>query len=537
MATRWQLIFVTLCTLLPAPLARADTFGSGTNTFDIQFVEIGDPGNPGDTGESGGYLPDPPGAGAVDYVYNIARYEISRDMITKANAVGGLGITLQDMTGIGGNSSSKPATGINWLEAVTFVNWLNSSSGHPKAYKVNGNSFDVWQPSDAGYDRDNLFRNSLAHYFLPSADEWYKAAYYDPDANDGDGGYWRYPTGRDTEPNPVASGTSAGTAVFLQGLEAGPAVITQAGGRSPYGVMGLGGNVQEWEETEEDLVNDGNSTRRGFRGGYWDSDFVELSASLRLSHPMTGAGPYTEYGFRVASVAPPSLPGDFNENGQLDSEDLDLQAQVIMGQPGGPEYDLNNDDVVDYADREIWVEELKNTWIGDANLNGEFNSGDMVQVFSRGKYETGQSAGWEDGDWNGDTVFGSGDMVAAFVAGGYEKGLRPGGPNPAVSAVPEPASVTLLVTVLIGLASFRRRLGLRARCDLSRYDLCLRFGSLRKPSHRDDRNLARRQAVARTLRRSGAPYHRWTTLSQITKTEAEVISHSLCPGESAESES
>ena len=67
----------------------------------------------------------------------------------------------------------------------------------------------------------------------------------------------------------------------------------------------------------------------------------------------------------------------------------------------------------------MWVDDLKNTWIGDANLNGEFNSGDMVQVFARGKYETLETAGWEDGDFNGDTLFGSGDMVAAFVGGGY----------------------------------------------------------------------------------------------------------------------
>ena len=124
--------------------------------------------------------------------------------------------------------------------------------------------------------------------------------------------------------------------------------------------------------------------------------------------------------------------------------------------PGDLAYDLNDDDLVNFADRQVWVNDLKNTWIGDANLNGEFNSGDMVQVFSRGKYEKPETAGWEDGDWNGDTVFGSSDMVAAFVGGGYEKGLKHG-PNPAVSAVPEPSSLVLALIGAMGLVGVVRR--------------------------------------------------------------------------------
>jgi len=65
--------------------AHADTFGSGANSFQIDFVTIGDPGNPPDAN------PNP--AGAVSYEYRIGTYEISEQMIDKANSLGGLGIT------------------------------------------------------------------------------------------------------------------------------------------------------------------------------------------------------------------------------------------------------------------------------------------------------------------------------------------------------------------------------------------------------------------------------------------------------------
>ena len=113
----------------------------------------------------------------------------------------------------------------------------------------------MWQSGDTGYNPNNLYRNSEAYYFLPSVDEWYKAAYYDPNGNGGSGVYFSYPTGSDTVPTPVASGTAANTAVYGQSFFKVPADITQAGGLSPYGTMGQGGNVMEWEETDLDLVN------------------------------------------------------------------------------------------------------------------------------------------------------------------------------------------------------------------------------------------------------------------------------------------
>jgi len=253
--------------ILPAQSARADTigFGSGANQFNMEFVEIGAPGNAADT------TGDPNPAGAVPYVFNMGKFEVSEDMINKANAEGTLGITT-DTPG-----ANKPATSVSWNQAARFVNWLNTSQGFSPAYKFanqpgdggyNANAdIELWTGSDAGFDSSNPFRNTGARYFLPSVDEWYKAAYYDPVSDS----YFDFPTGSDTAPTPVANGTAAGTAVYGQPIEQGPADIMDAGGLSPFGIMGQGGNVFEWEETEFDLTNDTVSSARGIRGGNWTS--------------------------------------------------------------------------------------------------------------------------------------------------------------------------------------------------------------------------------------------------------------------------
>ena len=154
-------------------------------------------------------------------------------------------------------------------------------------------TFELWSPSDAGCDPNNLYRNNLAHYVLPSVDEWYKAAYYDPT----NGLYYDYPTGS----NMRADGRRwralrPGTAVYAQ---SGPADIMLAGGLSPYGTMGQGGNVEQWEETDYDGVNNGSSCCE-FRGGFWASVAINLSNLAR-----GGSTPNSEnsnFGFRIASV-------------------------------------------------------------------------------------------------------------------------------------------------------------------------------------------------------------------------------------------
>jgi hypothetical protein len=272
----------------------ADDFGSGVNSFSIEFVVIGDPGNPADT--TG--VPNP--AGSVPYSYRIGKYEISEQMIDKANALGALGITK------GTRGPDKPATSVSWFEAAQFVNWLNTSTGSLPAYKFDAaGEFQLWTPADPGYNAANPFRNTQAQYFLPSADEWYKAAFYDPATDT----YSDFSNGSDTPPVPVASGTAPNTAVYDQPFVQGPADIMLAGGASPFGTVAQAGNVWEWDETAVDLVNDDPYETRGYRGADWLSggsgNPVSLSSSFRHFARLPDAS-VGVIGFRVVSIPEPS---------------------------------------------------------------------------------------------------------------------------------------------------------------------------------------------------------------------------------------
>jgi hypothetical protein len=143
------------------------------------------------------------------------------------------------------------------------------------------------------------------------------------------------------------------------------------------------------------------------------------------------------------------LLGDFNLNGSLDLPDInDLTGQSASG-ANTATYDLNGDALVNEGDIGVWINDLFNSWVGDANLDGEFNSADLVNVLASGTYEADIDSVWETGDFNGDGRTTSGDLVSALAGGGYEAG-----PRAAVAAVPEPAGCTLL---LLGSLMFVRR--------------------------------------------------------------------------------
>ena len=153
----------------------ADIFGTGANQFTIDFVDISGATNP-----SIGY-------GIVNHDYRIGTYEISNDQWNKFKAnygtvTGSPSMAYDESAYFSG--TNVPTNELSWYEAAQFVNYLNTSTGHQAAYKFTGTqgtsnyTMTVWDVLDNGYDASNPLRNSKAKYFIPSEDEWVKAAYW-----------------------------------------------------------------------------------------------------------------------------------------------------------------------------------------------------------------------------------------------------------------------------------------------------------------------------------------------------------------------
>jgi hypothetical protein len=117
-----------------------------------------------------------------------------------------------------------------------------------------------------------------------------------------------------------------------------------------------------------------------------------------------------------------ALAGDFNSDGTVNAVDIDLIYSALASASEDARFDLNRDIRLDQSDVDELVEVLLGTRYGDANLNGIFDSSDLVLVFQASQYEdsTVGNSGWSTGDWNGDLEFGTSDLVLAFQKGAYQ---------------------------------------------------------------------------------------------------------------------
>ncbi|MCA9214580.1 MAG: lamin tail domain-containing protein, partial [Planctomycetales bacterium] len=138
--------------------------------------------------------------------------------------------------------------------------------------------------------------------------------------------------------------------------------------------------------------------------------FGNFAASWAAAAPTPGAAPNLD-----------NVPGDFNGDRVVNDSDIDLLCQSLRTGQQGAAFDLNSDSLVNESDFDYLITQILRTTVGDSNLDGVFDSGDLVQIFARAEYEDGiaGNSGWADGDWNCDGEFSSGDLVDAFKVGSY----------------------------------------------------------------------------------------------------------------------
>ncbi len=146
-------------------------------------------------------------------------------------------------------------------------------------------------------------------------------------------------------------------------------------------------------------------------------------------------------------------PGDFDGDGQLDADDIDALTRAVIANETDARFDVSGDGSVNQADREFWVANLRKTWFGDANLDGVFNTADLLTVFQAGEYEDAvdRNSTWATGDWDGDLDFSTSDLIKAFQDAGFEQG-----PRASTAAVPEPFGFAGVIIGLV-LVAIRQR--------------------------------------------------------------------------------
>ncbi len=269
----------------------------------IDYATVGHAGNPADPFTGGIY-------GAVAYNYKIGKHEVTNGQYTEflntvdptgtnpneiydpsmgSDARGGISFNATATNGekyaIRTNMGDKPVNYVRWHDAARFTNWLNNGQGNATtesgAYTLIGNT---------GFSSRNSGPNVTV--WLPSENEWYKAAYYDPTVGAGGGdNYWAYGTKSDTLPT-VATANGTGQ-ISNSGLN----VANYNSGA-------------DWNGVDGNLTNVGSATARSYFGTYDQTGNISEYTDVVLNrfHPIFGF--YQERVIKDAeSIADPSVIG------------------------------------------------------------------------------------------------------------------------------------------------------------------------------------------------------------------------------------
>ncbi len=146
-------------------------------------------------------------------------------------------------------------------------------------------------------------------------------------------------------------------------------------------------------------------------GSTWELVGVMLSVSLQENQPggtttaifgnktfIADVSQYAEQIHSIADFGP--APGDFDQDGELSSLDIDLLAAEIRAGGHACHFDLSGDGILDQSDFGLWLDNVKGAILGDADLNGEVAFADFVSLANN----FNQSGGWAEGDFNGDAM-------------------------------------------------------------------------------------------------------------------------------------
>jgi len=285
-------------------------------------VPVGNPGNAADPAT---------GFGSVSYSYNIGEYDVTAGQYTAfLNAVASTdtyGLYNSNMSAVlNGNfecgitqsgspgsytytttrNPNYPVNDVSWGDAARFCNWLTNNQ--PTGAEGNGTTETGSYTLNGATSNSALLavtRNANADYVIPTENEWYKAAYYNPTTSS----YYLYPTQSNSQPSNVLSPTGTNNANFQDDGFTDPtnfltAVGAFADSASPYGTYDQGGDVFQWNESVYD------SSYRGLRGGSFSSD-GDVNLQSGYSDNVNGFPAVESYfiGFRVSQVPEPASTG------------------------------------------------------------------------------------------------------------------------------------------------------------------------------------------------------------------------------------
>ncbi|MFT3686410.1 MAG: SUMF1/EgtB/PvdO family nonheme iron enzyme [Phycisphaerales bacterium] len=307
--------------------AQAQNGGAGpqvTYQYGMEFVTV----QGGTNNYPGGGPQDVPGIsfaigrGAVDHDYRISRYEVGASswsaFYAAADAVAAqTGQQLPFITR-GGNLSGSGQYGrvgnISWRTAAMYCNWLCNGQAVTRDAFMNG-AYDV---STFGFgnggETDQLVHNPGAQFWIPTLDEWVRAAHYDPNRNGpGQDGWWQFSISRDTNAIPGLPrwGGEANAGFSTPNLEEFTVPLgAYANVQSPWGLFDTIGQTTEWLEEPFYAFAGQLPTGRLQAGAYITgpgADIVwgTIGASIGQSDPLDDA---YWMGFRIAAAVPSPAP-------------------------------------------------------------------------------------------------------------------------------------------------------------------------------------------------------------------------------------